>query len=111
MVSKTSKLVYSKAKGFEKFLWEMRLDNIEENINFWKKLKDPPHRNFIERLSQIIPALNIFFNTTSQDSENNKFHIIIYESVHLESGEIIHTSEKFHGNEWFSNVAIIPAEN
>src|SRR5271168_2199926 len=104
-------MIYPKAEGFEKFLWEMRLDNIEENINFWKKSKDPPHENFIEELSQIIPALDIFLDTTSQDSENNEFRIIIYESVCLENGEIICTSEKFHGKEWYSNVAITLAEN
>jgi hypothetical protein len=104
-------MVYPKAEGFGKFLWEMRLDNIEENINFWKESKDPPHENFIEGLSQIIPALDIFLDTTSQDSENDEFRIIIYESVRLENGEIIRTSEKFHGKEWFSNVAITPAED
>ena len=104
-------MVYPKAKGFGRFLWEISLDNIEENINFWKTLKNLPHQNFFEGLSQIIPALDIFLDTTSQDSENNEFRIIIYESVHLESGEIIRTSEKFHGKEWFSNVAVIPAED
>jgi len=77
----------------------MCLDNIEENINLWKKSKDPPHMNFLEGLSQIIPALDIFLDTTSQDSENNEFRIIIYELVYLENGEIIRTSENFHGKE------------
>ena len=89
-------MVYSKAKDFGKFLWEMCLDNIEQNIKFWKKLKDPPHRNFIEALSQIIPALDIFLDTTSQDSENDEFRIIIYESVNLETGKIIRISENFY---------------
>lgn len=104
-------MIYLKAEGFGKFLWEMRLNNIEENIKFWKKSKDPPHENFIEGLSQIIPALDIFLDTTSQDSENDEFRIIIYESVRLENGEILRTSENFHGKEWFSNVAITPAED
>ena len=90
----------------------MRLENIEENINFWKKSKNLPHANFVEELFQLIPALDIFLDTTSQDSENNEeFRIIIYESVHLKNGEIICTSEEFHGKEWFSNVAISPAED
>src|SRR5271154_4475567 len=104
-------MIYPKAEGFGKFFWEMRLDNIEENINFWKKSKDSPHENFIKGLFQIILALDIFLDTTSQDSENDEFRIIIYESVHLENGEIIRTSEKFHGKEWYSNVAITLAED
>ena len=89
----------------------MHLNNIEENIKFWKKSKDPSYRNFIEALSQIIPALDIFLDTTSQNSENNEFRIIIYESVNLETGKIICISENFHGKKWFSNVAVIPAED
>ena len=105
-------MIYLKVEGFEKFLWKICLENIEENINFWKKLKNLPHVNFIEGLSQLIPALDIFLDTTSQDSENNEeFRIIIYKSVCLKNGEIIHTSEEFHGKEWFSNVAISPAED
>ena len=104
-------MIYLKDEGFEKFLWEMRLENIKENINFWKKSKNLPHANFVEGLFQIIPALDIFLDTTSQDSENDEFRIIIYESVRLKNGEIIRTSEEFHGKEWFSNVAISPAED
>ena len=71
-----------------------------------------PHVNFIKGLSQLIPVLDIFLDTTSQDSKNNEeFQIIIYESVHLKNGKIIHTSEEFHGKEWFSNVAISLAED
>ena len=105
-------MIYPKVEGFGKFLWEMCLENIEENINFWKKSKNLPHVNFVEGLSQLIFALDIFLDTTSQDSENNEeFQIIIYESVHLKNGEIIRISEEFHGKEWFSNVAISPAED
>ena len=52
--------------------------------------KDSPHINFIEELSQIIFALDIFLDTTSQDSENDEFHIIIYKSVRLKNSEIMY---------------------
>src|SRR5438477_1191785 len=99
-------MIYLKVKDFEKFFWKMYLENIKENINFWKKLKNLSHVNFVEGLSQLIPALDIFLDTTSQDFENNEeFWIIIYKSVHLKNGEIICISEEFHRKEWFSNVA------
>ena len=51
--------------------------------------------NLIEGLIQIISALDIFLDTSSQDSESEDFYIKIYESVHLESGKILKTSEEF----------------
>ena len=111
MASKTSKTVYHKVGDFGKILWEMRLDDIEKNVNSWKMSKDSPHTNFIEGLSQIISALDTFLDTTSQESENEDFCIIIYESVRLESSEIIRTSGEFQRKEWFSNVEITSAED
>ncbi|RIA95031.1 hypothetical protein C1645_734391 [Glomus cerebriforme] len=56
-------------------------------------------------------ALDIFLDTSSQDSESSDFYIKIYESVHLENGKILRTSREFQGKEWFSNVAVTPAED
>jgi hypothetical protein len=67
--------------------------------------------NLIEGLTQIISALDIFLDTSSQDSESEDFYIKIYESVHLESGKILRTSGEFQGKEWFSNIAVTPAED
>lgn len=111
MVSTISKIVQHKAEGFGKFLWELRLDDIDQKIKDFKKSENPPHTNYIEGLSQIISALDIFLDTSSQDSENKDFCIKIYESVHIESGKILRTSGGFQGKEWFSDVAVTPADD
>ena len=66
-------------------------------------MENSPHANFVEGLSQIISALNYFLDTSSQDSKSDDFCIKIYESVHLESGEILRTTEKFQGKECGGN--------
>lgn len=76
-----------------------------------KKGENPPHPNFIEGLTRIISTLDIFLDTSSQDSESDDFYIKVYDTVHLESGEILRTTGEFQGKEWFSNVAVIPAED
>jgi hypothetical protein len=106
-----SKVIQRKAEGFGKFLLELRLDAIDQKIKDFKKSENPPHPNIIEGLSQIISSLDIFLDVSSQDSESDDFYIKIYESVHLESGKILRTSERFQGKEWFSNVAVTPAED
>jgi hypothetical protein len=107
-----SKIVQRKlTEGFGKVLWELRLDDIDQKIKEFKKSENKPHPYFIEGLSQIILALDIFLDTSSQDSESEDFYIKIYESVHLESGEILRTSGGFQGKEWFSNVAVTSADD
>lgn len=111
MTLKTSKVAQNKIEGFRKFLLELRLDEIDQKIKFLKKSENSPHANIIEGLSQTISALDIFLDTSSQDSESSDFYIKIYESVHLENGKILRTSGEFQGKEWFSNVAVTPAED
>jgi hypothetical protein len=62
-------------------------------------------------LSQIISALDIFLDTSSQESESDDFYIKIYDAVHLENGEILRTSGDFQSKEWFSDVMVTPAED
>ncbi|RIA91181.1 hypothetical protein C1645_822424 [Glomus cerebriforme] len=94
-----------------------RKDVMQQLINTTKcnemalKTKNSPHVNIIEGLSQTILALNIFLDTSSQDLESSNFYIKIYESVHLENGKILRTSREFQSKEWFSNVAVTPAED
>jgi hypothetical protein len=92
-------------------LWELSLDVIDTKIKSLKKSDNPPHQNIIEGLLQIIPTLDIFLDTSSQDSENEDFCIKIYDTIHLENGEILRTSREFQGKEWFSSVAVTPAED
>jgi hypothetical protein len=106
------KVVYRKTKGFGKLLWELPLDAIDQKIKSLKKSKDPPHQSFIEGLTQIILSLDDFLDTTSLDSENaDDFYIKVYDAVHLESGEILRTTGKFQGKEWFSNISVTHAED
>ena len=65
----------------------------------------------IDRLSQILPALDTFLNTTSLLEEGEDFCIKVYDAVHLESGKILRTTGDFQGKEWFSNVKVTPAED
>ena len=111
MAPAISKVIQRKAEGFRKILWELHLDAIDRKIKDFKKSDNPLHPNFFEGLSQIISSLDIFLDASSQDSESDDFYIKIYESVHLESGKILRTSERFQGKEWFSNVAVTPVED
>ncbi|PKC00575.1 hypothetical protein RhiirA5_505108 [Rhizophagus irregularis] len=88
------KVIRRKTEGFGKILWELNLDSIDEKIKSLKKSENPPHPNYIEGLAQIITALDTFLDTSSQDSEND-FFIKIYDSVHLESREILRLVGEF----------------
>ena len=55
--------------------------------------------------------LDAFLETSSQESESEDFYIIIYDSVHLKSGEILRTTKEFQGREWFSNVIVTSAKS
>ena len=105
-----SKTFYHKTEGFGKILWELTPDAIESKIKSLKKSKNPPHPNFIEGLSQMIQALDIFLDTSSQDSEV-EFYIKVYDAVRLENGEILRTTGDFQGKEWFSNITVTHAED
>lgn len=111
MTSTNRKVVHRKTEGFGNILWEISLDSIDSKIKSWEKSENPPHQNFVEALSNIIFALDIFLDTSSQNSENNDFYIKVYDAVHLENGEILRTTGKFQGKEWFSNVVVTPAED
>ncbi|GBC50633.2 hypothetical protein GLOIN_2v1770410 [Rhizophagus irregularis DAOM 181602=DAOM 197198] len=88
------KFIRRKTEGFGKILWELNLDSINEKIKSLKKSENLPHPNYIEGLAQIITALDTFLDTSSQDSEND-FFIKIYDSVHLESEEILKSTGEF----------------
>lgn len=105
------KVIHRKTEGFGNILWELSLDAIDSKIISLKKSENPPHSNFIEGLSQLILTLDTFLDTSSQDSESEEFYIKIYDAVHLASGEILRTTGEFQGKEWFSNVAVTPAED
>jgi len=87
------------------------LDSIDSKIKSLKESENPPHQNFIDGLSQIIPALNTFLDTTSLSDEGEDFCIKVYDAVHLESGEILRTTGEFQGKEWFSDIMVTPAED
>ena len=92
-------------------LWELSLDTIDTKIKSLKKSDNPPHKNLIEGLFQIILTLDIFLDTSSQESESDDFYIKVYDAVHLDNGQILRTNKEFQGKEWFSNVAVAPAED
>lgn len=89
----------------------MSLDSIDPKIESLKNSEVPPHSNLIEGLSQIIIALDSFLDTSSQESESDDFYIKVYDAVHLESGEVLRATGDFQGKEWFSNIAVNPAED
>ncbi|PKK56763.1 hypothetical protein RhiirC2_799330 [Rhizophagus irregularis] len=68
--------------------------------------------NIFERkeLTSTTSSMKFIRHTSSQDSEND-FFIKIYDSVHLESEEILKSTGEFQGKEWFSNVTVIHAED
>ena len=111
MTSSAKKVIHRKAEGFGKVLWELTLDIIDQKVTSLKKSENPPHPNLIEGLSNIISALDIFLDTSSQDSGCEEFYIKVYDAVHLENGQILRTTGEFQGKEWFSNVAVTSAED
>ncbi|CAG8637594.1 16070_t:CDS:2, partial [Racocetra persica] len=90
---------------------EKELDNFESKVILLKKSKNLPHTKLTEGLLQIIFVLDTFLNTSSQDSESDDFCIIVYETVHLNNGEILRNSEDFQSKKWFSNVSVTSAED
>ena len=84
------------------------MDSIDSKIKSLKESENPPHQNW---LSQIIPALDTFLDTTSLSEEGEDFCIKVYDAVHLESGEILRTTGEFQGKEWFSDIMVTPAED
>lgn len=110
LTSTTRKENRRKTEGFGKILWELSLDEIDSKTKSLKSSENPPHQNFIEGLSEIISTLDTYLDTTSQTSESD-LYIKIYDSVHLDSGEILRTTSEFQGKEWFSNVAVTAAED
>ncbi|CAG8800588.1 9979_t:CDS:2, partial [Racocetra fulgida] len=78
---------------FGNVLWELKLDAIEAKVNSLKN-SNQAHPNFIEA-----------------HSENEDFYIKFYDTLYLESGEILRTSASFQDKEWFSNVAVFAAED
>lgn len=112
MISSTKKIIHRKTEGFGNVLWELLLDAIDSKIKSLKESENPPHQNFIERLTQIILALDTFLDTTSLDSENTEdFCIKVYDSVHLENSEILRITGQFQGKAWFSDIMVTPAED
>ncbi|GET59160.1 hypothetical protein GLOIN_2v1836976 [Rhizophagus irregularis DAOM 181602=DAOM 197198] len=111
LTSSAKKVIHRKAKGFEKVLWELTLDNIGQKIKSLKKSENPPHSNFIEGLSQLISTLDTFLDTSSQESESDEFYIKIYDSVHLEDRHILRMTGEFQSKKWFGNIAVTPAED
>lgn len=110
--STTKKVVSRGTERFGKVLWELTLDNIDAKIETLKKSKDSIHSKLIEGLSQIIPTLDTFLDNASLDEVNDdNFYIKVYNTVHLESGEILRATGDFQGKEWFSNVSVTPAED
>ena len=89
------KVIHRKTEGFGNILWEISLDSIDSKIKSWKKFENPSHQNFVEGLSHIISALDIFLDTSSQDSESDDFYIRVYDAVHLKNCEILRISGKF----------------
>ena len=99
MTSTNRKVVHRKTEGFGNIFWEISLDSIDLKIKSWEKSENPSHQNFVEGLSNIISALDIFLDTSSQNSENDDFYLKVYDSIHLENGEILRTTGKFQGKE------------
>ncbi|CAG8646379.1 13240_t:CDS:2, partial [Dentiscutata heterogama] len=67
LVPTVSKVICHKTEGFGKILYELKLNAIETRVNFLKS-SNQTHPNFIEELSQLIPALNAFLDMSLQDS-------------------------------------------
>ena len=87
------------------------MDAIDSKIKSLQESENSSHPNIIEGLSQLISTLDIFLDTSSQESESDDFYIKVYDAVHLENGKILRTTGDFQGKEWFSNVEVTPAED
>jgi len=87
------------------------LDAIDSKIKSLQESENPSHPNIIEGLFQLISILNIFLDTSFQESKSDDFYIKVYDAIHFESGKILRTTGDFQGKEWFSNVEVTPAED
>jgi len=105
LATKQKSIKTRRSSGFRKLLWNFSVNGIDNerskinddnNINhLYKEGFDNLHEGFKEFLAE---------NEVSYDTETGYFNI--YSSVAVESTNIIRTDGKFHGKEWFSDVAV-----
>ena len=87
------------------------MDAIDLKIKSLQESENPSHPNIIEGLFQLISILDIFLDTSFQESESDDFYIKVYNAIHLKSDKILRTTENFQDKEWFSNIEVTSAEN
>src|SRR4051812_17170747 len=90
---------------------ETALDGIESKIETLKKARGTSTPQFIEGLNHLIASLDTLLDASSQASNIDNSYIQIYDTIRLETGEILRASEDYQGKEWFSNIAITPASD
>ena len=86
---------------FSNKLWELESENIEENISEVLRNNSEINERMIKGFENLKRTLEIYLNPLIKN-----YILIIYGSVILENGAIMHTMNKFHGKPWFSNVTI-----
>jgi hypothetical protein len=100
----------SKPEGFGKVLLEFPLEAVEEIIESCRNLESLWNPYYIEGLQSLVVALGSFLNTPSQWSTNHDV-IKLYDTIRLESSEILRASGDFQGKEWFSNITVTAADD
>src|SRR4051794_27453 len=99
-------------KGFSsKLIYEFLLKNTENSIELLKNWNFPLSPKFFEGLSKLTFVIDIFLDILHQSSKNNNFVIKLYQTVHLENVDILRATGDFQGQEWFSNISVIAAED
>jgi hypothetical protein len=87
------------------------LKNTEDSIQLLKNWNPPLSPKFFEGLSKLTFAIDTFLDILHQSSKDNDFVIKLYQTVHLENGDILRATGDFQGQEWFSNISVIAAED
>src|SRR5437763_8410178 len=90
------------AKLFSKFL----LRNAQ---SFFKQVKPNVNIKMTAGFSNFLHCLSLYISQLEVNISKDKIdesEVTIYELVTLENSAIMHASNSFHGNPWFSNIFV-----
>ena len=98
-----------RSSGFRNLLWKCKINGIEE-INSQIQQNNDIHHLHKEGFDNLLDGFNEFITENNLNYDDEYGYFKIYSSAAVESTDIIRTARSFHGNEWFSDIAVSSEE-